>query len=262
MPRKIWQTSKIPTISLDDDDKRVVQTWLDRNPEYRHEILTAGASDTFVQDRYASTPEIQEIFLQLRDPILRADLIRYLVLSADGGIYNDIDVQCLQPIENWGLPKEQTDKASVIVGIEVDRKLEDGSWRLGFCSWTIMAKPNHPAINASVSWVLNNLKALAAAQKTSIGGIKASREDVIATTGPRAFSQSLYAFMSQSTGTKVSYLNFTGLVEPKLVAGVLVLPINSFGSGQAHSGSGSPQDESALVQHLWKGSWKPSHPDQ
>ena len=41
---------------------------------------------------------------------------------------------------------------------------------------------------------------------------------------------------------------------------VLILPINAFGSGQAHSRSGSPDANTALVQHLFKGSWKADHP--
>lgn len=40
---------------------------------------------------------------------------------------------------------------------------------------------------------------------------------------------------------------------------VLVLPINAFGSGQMHSKSGSLEGNTALVQHLFKGSWKVSH---
>ena len=41
---------------------------------------------------------------------------------------------------------------------------------------------------------------------------------------------------------------------------VLILPINAFGSGQAHSNSGSPEENTALVQHLFRGSWKVDHP--
>lgn len=41
---------------------------------------------------------------------------------------------------------------------------------------------------------------------------------------------------------------------------VLILPINAFGSGQMHSKNGSPDENTALVQHLFKGSWKADHP--
>ena len=45
-----------------------------------------------------------------------------------------------------------------------------------------------------------------------------------------------------------------------LILTVVILPINAFGSGQQHSNSGSPQDPTALVHHLFKGSWKADHP--
>lgn len=41
---------------------------------------------------------------------------------------------------------------------------------------------------------------------------------------------------------------------------VLILPIKVLGSGQMHSKSGCPDDSTALVQHLFKGSWKVDHP--
>lgn len=46
---------------------------------------------------------------------------------------------------------------------------------------------------------------------------------------------------------------------PKILT-VLILPINAFGSGQMHSKSGDPDENTALVQHHFKGSWKADHP--
>ena len=41
--------------------------------------------------------------------------------------------------------------------------------------------------------------------------------------------------MSEGTGTEISYLNITGMTEPRLFGDVLVLPIDGFGAGQPHS---------------------------
>ena len=254
-PSKIWQTSKDPVASLDEKTWSIIKSWTDHNPSFRHEFLTSDISDTYVRENFPDDQEIQDTFLQLQAAILRADLIRYLVLYADGGIYNDLDVKCLRPVKDW-LPSTLTKKASIVVGIEIDKKMNDGFHRLGFASWTIMTKPKQPVMAHVVKSVVNNLKTLAKTQKTNIAGVHVKYDDVIATTGPRAFSQAILGYLSQLTGTKVNYLNFTKITEPTLMEDVLVLPINSFGSGQAHSGSGSPSEESALAQHLWKGSWK------
>lgn len=254
-PSKVWQTSKDPVTSLDEKTWSIIKSWTDHNPGFRHEFLTSDISDTYVRENFPDDQEIKDTFLSLETSILRADLIRYLVLYADGGIYNDLDVKCLKPVKDW-LPSTLANKASVVVGIEVDKKVDDNFHRLGFASWTIMTKPKHPAMEYVVQSVVKNLKTLAEAQKTTIAGVHVQYDDVIANTGPRAFTQALLGYLSQSTGTKVNYLNFTKITEPTLMDDILVLPINSFGSGQGHSGSGSPKAESALAQHLWRGSWK------
>jgi len=35
--------------------------------------------------------------------VLRSDFWRYLVLAVEGGVYADTDVECMKPIEDWGL---------------------------------------------------------------------------------------------------------------------------------------------------------------
>lgn len=261
IPPKVWQTSKDPIPMLDEKTWSIIKSWTNHNPQYRHELLTSDISDTYVREKFPEDHEIKDAFLALRASILRADLIRYLVLYADGGIYNDIDVKCLKPVKDW-LPSLLSKKASIIVGIEVDTESKDGSHKLGFASWTIMAKPRHPAMEHVVRSVITNLNALAESQKTDIANVTVKYDDVIGTTGPRAFTQALLGYLSQVTGTTVNYLNFTGITEPTLMEDIVVLPINSFGSGQGHSGSGSPNDESALAQHLWMGSWKKKPSDR
>jgi alpha 1,6-mannosyltransferase len=50
--------------------------------------------------------------------------------------------------------------------------------------------------------------------------------------------------------------NISGLLEPKLIGDVLILPGNSFGALQ----NGFPQNEGpTLVTHHYAGSWKNDH---
>jgi mannosyltransferase OCH1-like enzyme len=35
------------------------------------------------------------------EPVMKADLFRYLILYDVGGYYADIDVQCSQPLDTW-----------------------------------------------------------------------------------------------------------------------------------------------------------------
>ena len=261
-PRKIWQTSRTGPGGFDDGDRDAVRTWTKLNQKWRYESVTQYSAESYIRDRYADEPEIQEIFTDLQDPILRADMIRYLVLLRDGGLYTDLDTKSLKPIDDW-VPSEYQGNTSVVVGVEYDRlsgnRWNDWTLDLQFSTWAILTKPNHPLLEHTVQKVIGGLKRLALKQGKTISGVKASREEVLDTTGPALFTHSVFDILSQTTGTTFTWKNVTNLKKPRLVDDILILPVTAFGCGQGHSDSGHPDEETALVQHLFKGSWKGDH---
>ena len=108
--------------------------------------------------------------------------------------------------------------------------------------------------------VLHQIKSLASRQNTTISNVNATYMDVIDTTGPGVFSSSVYKGLSIASGTNVTSRNFTYMTSPTLVGDVLILPVTAFGPGIGHSGSGSVNDDMALVVHQFAGSWKHDHP--
>lgn len=262
-PRKIWQTSKTGPAGLDQNDRKAIQSWVKINQKHRYEILTQYSAESYVKDRFSHRPDIEETFVDLQDPILRADLIRYLVLLGDGGVYSDIDTTSLIPIEDW-VPSAYLNQVNLVVGVEYD-KLDGGRWGdwtldLQFSTWAILAKPGHKLMELTVDRVVARLKALARKQDTTISGIRASFMEVLNTTGPALFTEAVIEGLAHTTGTNFTWQNITGITESMLVEDVLILPINAFGSGQMHSKSGDPDENTALVQHHFKGSWKADHP--
>ncbi|MCJ1231173.1 hypothetical protein MMC12_007849 [Toensbergia leucococca] len=254
---------KTSAAGLDEEDRKAVLSWTKLNQKHRYEIMTQHSAESYVHDQFPHRRDIKEIFRDLQDPILRADLIRYLVLLGDGGVYSDMDTMSLKPIEDW-IPPAFKQQANLVVGIEYD-KLDGGRWLdwtldLQFCTWAIMSKPGHPVMEITVARVIDRLKKLALKQETTVSGIKASFSDVLDTTGPALFTEAVFESLSQATGTNFTWLNVTGLLTPKLVGDVLILPIDAFGSGQAHSNSGTPDQDATLVRHLFKGSWKDGRP--
>lgn len=190
------------------------------------------------------------------------EMLTSFACSGDGGVYSDIDTMSLKPIEDW-VPSGFKDRANLVIGIEYDRRdgnrWVDWTMDLQFCTWAILAKPGHPLMQMTVDQVISRLKRLALRQGTTISDIKATRKEVLETTGPALFTRMVFEGLSKVTGSNFTYLNVTQLTAPRLVGDVLILPINAFGCGQAHSNSGSPEDDTALVQHLFKGSWKNDH---
>lgn len=225
--------------------------------------MTQFGAESYVRDRFPDRPEFLETFLDLQDPILRADMIRYLVLLGDGGVYSDLDTNNLKPIRDW-IPAQFKGSVSVVVGIEYD-KLDGNRWAdwtldLQFCTWAIMARPGHSLFERTVTRIIKGLHELAQKQGKTIAGVKVTFADVLNTTGPALFTQAVFEYLSDATGTDFTWLNVTGLTQPILVDDILILPITAFGSGQGHSNSGSPEDDEALVEHLFAGTWKGSHP--
>jgi alpha 1,6-mannosyltransferase len=82
--------------------------------------MTDISGDIYVKKTFKSRPEIIEAYLALAIPILKADLLRYLLLFADGGIWRDLHVSCEDvPIHDW-IPAQYRKDASLVVGWELD----------------------------------------------------------------------------------------------------------------------------------------------
>lgn len=264
--RTIWQTSKLVESALGEEDKQHVKTWTDKNPGYRHELMTDERMDNYAREKFhVKHPDIEDMYFQISDIVLRSDFIRYLIMLADGGVYNDLDVGCEKPIDTW-VPQQFSDRAGILLGVEVDNKLgPDGRTFAGgddlfeLVNWTIMAKKGQPFMWFLVNRVMENLKKRADEQKTSVSELQYSIHDILITTGPGALTAAFFDYATEITGFASNYKNFTKMTEPILVGEVVILPINSFGAGHQVEWAGFKQDGTALIHHYFAGSWKESH---
>jgi hypothetical protein len=89
-PEKIWQTWKVDPLSLEPRELARAQSWLHKNPGYRYEVLTDSNDVHYVETRYGpfglNRPDIVYIYRQITAKIVRADMLRYLVMYAEGGV--------------------------------------------------------------------------------------------------------------------------------------------------------------------------------
>ena len=265
---KIWQTSKYPVAAMSEEDRTHFKTWADLNPDWEHEVLTDERMESYVQARFHEThSELEELYFEVKDYILRSDLIRYFVMLADGGVYNDLDVGCEKPLSTW-VPQQFEDTAGILLGVEVDNKygpdgrtFTNGEDLFELVNWTIMSKPNQPFMQFLVQRVIENIKRLAASKDQAISEVVPTIPDVLVTTGPAALTTAFFDYASNLTGANVTYKNFTKITEPKIVGEVVILPIQAFGAGHQVQWAGLKQDGSQLVHHYFAGSWKGDHHD-
>lgn len=253
---------------MSEEDRIHFGTWADMNPDWGQEVLTDEIMEIYVRNHFHETqPQIEELYFDVKDYILRSDLIRYLVLLADGGVYNDLDVGCEKPISTW-VPEKFEDTAGILLGVEVDNKygpdgrtFTNGEDLFELVNWTIMSKSNQPFMWFLVQRVMENIKKLAASKNVAISEMVPAIPDVLVTTGPAALTTAFLDYASDITGTSVTYKNFTKITEPQIVGEVVILPIQAFGAGHQVRWAGFKQDGSQLVHHYFAGSWKGDHHD-
>ncbi|KAL5867230.1 hypothetical protein ACKVWC_011114 [Pyricularia oryzae] len=251
LPQKLWY--KLGPAGLKDDLKPHVDSCVSKNPGFKVEFLTDESGDAFVKRHFAALrPDMVANFLAIRIPIIKADLLRYLILYEFGGVWNDLDVSCEAPISEW-VPKQYKDQANIVVGLEFDVD----QWVRQFASWTIMAKPKSPHMMMAVQDCLEGL--VAKAKERKVGGIQDLRldmvDDIVDVSGPRRLTRGILKSLSNTLNETVGDGEIANVKEPRLLGDVLVLPDYAFADtmNQQH---GDKKTGRKLVVHHYAGSWK------
>lgn len=269
-PKKIWQSWKVDPTRFEHRDNERARTWTVKNPSHRYEVLTDDNADNYVTHHYGplglNRPDIVHVYQSLNAKIIKSDLLRYLIMYVEGGVYSDIDVEAIRPIKKF-IPKA-FDEADIdmVIGIEVDEPDFAshpvlGSKAQSFCQWTFMCKPRLPVMLRLIEHIMIWLHELSLKQGKPISDLYLDFNEVLSGTGPSAFTAAILAEMTKTVGEPVLWDQFSGLTEGKLVGGVLVLTVEAFAAGTGHSDSGNHGGKGAMVKHHFHASsWPTNHP--
>jgi mannosyltransferase OCH1-like enzyme len=257
-------------LSFDERDLWSAKTWIVRNPGHRYEVLTDDNGMDYVETNFGpeglNRPDIVHTYRTLTAKIIKADILRYLVMYMEGGVYADIDVESLRPISTFVPDRYNERDLDVVIGVEIDQPEFSNHSILGpksqsFCQWTLMSKPRVPLWIHLVDNILHWLNEVAEEQKRPISDIQLDFDQVISGTGPSAFTIAVLREMSKRERMEVTWNSFHNLRESKAVGGFLVLPVDAFAAGQGHSDSGNHDSRGALVKHHYHASmWPTQHP--
>ncbi|KAK9780282.1 putative Glycosyltransferase family 32 protein [Seiridium cardinale] len=269
-PKKIWQTWMAGPFAMEQRDSDTAKTWVTKNPGYRYEVLTDDNALSYVIEKYGpdgfDRPDIVEMYRTVDITIIKADLLRYLVMYAEGGVYSDIDVEDLRPIHRFIPERYDESEIDLVISVEIDQPdFKDhpilGKKSQSFCQWTFMAKPRQPVMMRLVENIMDWLNDIAYEQKVAVGDIVLTFDEVISGTGPSAFTAAVLSEMNErSSGKKITWNDFHDLDESKIVSRILVLNVETFAAGQGHSDSGNHNSRGALVKHHYHASnWPSKH---
>lgn len=136
-PRKIWQTWKIDPLEFEIRDSQRAKSWTSLNPGYRYEVLTDGNDLHYVETHFGpnglNRPDIVNMYRSLSATIIKADLLRYLMMYVEGGVYADIDVEALVPVEKFIPSSIDEAGADLVISVEIDEPNHKNRKFLGNC---------------------------------------------------------------------------------------------------------------------------------
>jgi hypothetical protein len=88
-----WKTSDVPPAW-----RAHVDTWRHHHPGWEYRLWTDADNDEFVARHF---PEFLRIYRAYPYSIMRADAVRYMLLLKYGGLYVDLDYECLAPLDSF-----------------------------------------------------------------------------------------------------------------------------------------------------------------
>jgi mannosyltransferase OCH1-like enzyme len=141
IPKIIWQTYKDPFDQLQPYMLDAVNTWKTLNPEYEYRYMDDSQAAQFILEEYGQ--EWHDLFIELPVGVMRGDLWRYMIIYKYGGVYADLDTECLNPINVW-----LNEEYEMIVCPETN---------LHFCQWTFAASAGNPVLKSVLDTIKEKL---------------------------------------------------------------------------------------------------------
>ncbi len=105
-----WKTADIP-----GDLSEFRQSWLRHHPDWATYFWTDFDNHEFIRKYYSWFLPVYEAY---PEAIMRADAVRYFILYHYGGVYADLDYECLRPVEPL------LEGKNLVLGLEPEKHLE------------------------------------------------------------------------------------------------------------------------------------------
>lgn len=168
-----WSTKTVPAAS-----EPFCRSWRQHNPDFAYRLFDDEACAAVVAQ---VAPDYLDDYLRLPFPVMRADFFRYAVIYRDGGLYADIDMQCLRPVGHLLSPGGAV--FSTESRLTARRQAELGYARpFQVANCIFAASPGHPFL----------MEAMRRAAELTRGRAAIARGDVEDLTGPRMLTRLFY----------------------------------------------------------------------
>ncbi|KAJ5578758.1 uncharacterized protein N7459_007722 [Penicillium hispanicum] len=186
----------------------------EKNSGWEYRLVTSEWAEEFVTLTLSLIPGLSQLYHSYPHDVLRADLLRYLILWYFGGYYADMDTFPKRPIKGCRemqdsiLGNEDPD-VSLVVGVEIDepfaspQKMHDWHWvrRYGFIQYTLYAPRRFsPLLREVIVRVLSHTKRHLE-EANFFFGAKYNEMGILEITGPGVFTDAVLDVLSDTLPT-------------------------------------------------------------
>jgi hypothetical protein len=229
-----WKTKNVP-----EEWQRLARSWQTLNPSWHYHLWTDEANRAFVAEHYA---QLLATYDGYPYAIQRADAVRYCLLHHYGGVYADLDIECLRPID--GLMQERR----FIAVLEPDVQAIDLGFDRVVSNAILAAAPAHPFL----AFVIDTLSRDCRRAVT--------HRDVLETTGPLMLSRALQRYLGDlddpvEAGVYGDMTVLLSVTAFPLVNGEPELDHLRINGGDAEAVRRRLVQEGAYAVHYWANSW-------
>lgn len=173
IPRLISQTWRSRT--LPHAAARLSSEWQRLNVDFAYRLFTDEECAAVVAD---IAPHFLQDYLAFPHPVMRADFFRYAVIYRDGGVYADIDMECLRPVGALIAGDDAIFSVEALLTAERQRELQYARpFQIANCIFA--APPRHPFLQAAIERCVT-----LARQPAPVG-----RDRIEDVTGPRMLTR-------------------------------------------------------------------------
>lgn len=183
----------------------------ERNPGWEYRFYDATTSEEFIRDRFGI--EMLATYRKI-DPAYyaaKADLLRYLLCHAEGGIYLDIKSSALRPLDRVFRPEDQflLSQWPELRDRPAEQSRSPGLSQVAgdeYVQWFVASAPQHPFLSKVIDNVVRNIHSYDPFRE-GVGKLA-----VLRVTGPIAYTLAIHPIRDAHQHRYVDFEKDLGLV--------------------------------------------------
>jgi len=136
IPKLIFQTNKMKWEDIPDSQKKAIQSHIDLNPDYKYRYFDQEQVIELIRENFGDeAEEVEQTYLCFKPGSFKGDVFRVIVLYLFGGVYFDVDMVSLKPMDQV---IDRENFSFVISRTEGDKR--------GYSGGFLASKPKHPIL--------------------------------------------------------------------------------------------------------------------